>query len=127
MHTPALSASSYGVTTASFVPSQLHFLARELLGRRGHKPSANKSSLPCSSLRRVLSGGEALTNAMAAEIAEALPRCELHNTYGPTETTVGESTEARWAGPGALILLQALLAICCRQQCLGSQCPFWCS
>jgi non-ribosomal peptide synthetase component F len=68
------------------VPSQLHFLAREVLARG----TAAGGPPPCGSMRRVLSGGEALTAAMAAGIAQALPRCELHNTYGPTETTVGE-------------------------------------
>lgn len=64
-------------------------LAREILS--AHSPSAAAASqAPCASLKRVLSGGEALTTTMAREVNTALPRCDLVNTYGPTETTVGE-------------------------------------
>jgi non-ribosomal peptide synthetase component F len=56
-----------------------------------HGPEAAAAGkAPCSTLKRVLSGGEALTTTMAQDITEAMPQCKLFNTYGPTETTVGE-------------------------------------
>lgn len=82
------SACRYQVTTASFVPSQLHVLAREITALHSSADIA-AGTAPCASLKRVLSGGEALTSTAAAEIQAALPRCQLWNTYGPTETTVG--------------------------------------
>jgi non-ribosomal peptide synthetase component F len=82
----------YGVTTASAVPSQVQVLAREILSSHSSADAAADKA-PGASLRRVLSGGEALTTTMAREVAAALPACELHNTYGPTETTVGESMD----------------------------------
>jgi non-ribosomal peptide synthetase component F len=81
----------HGVTTTSFVPSQLHLLAREVLALHSPRQIA-AGSAPCSSLKRILSGGEALTSAAAADITAALPCCQLWNTYGPTETTVGEGS-----------------------------------
>jgi non-ribosomal peptide synthetase component F len=80
----------HSVTTSSAVPSQLQALAREVLSLHGAEAAA-AGRAPCSSLKRVLSGGEALTATMAQEISAAMPRCKLFNTYGPTETTVGES------------------------------------
>lgn len=77
------------MTTASFVPSQLHLLAREVLALYS-TAQIQAGAAPCASLKRVLSGGEALTSAAAADITAALPHCQLWNTYGPTETTVGE-------------------------------------
>lgn len=71
------------------MPSQVHLLAREILSQ--HSPAeAAAGKAACASLKRMLSGGEALTTTMARDINAALPNCELHNTYGPTETTVGE-------------------------------------
>lgn len=77
------------MTTSSAVPSQLQALAREVLALHGPETAA-AGRAPCSSLKRVLSGGEALTTTMAQDISAAMPRCKLYNTYGPTETTVGE-------------------------------------
>lgn len=77
------------MTTSSAVPSQLQALAREVLALHGPEAAA-AGRAPCSSLKRVLSGGEALTTTMAQDISAAMPRCKLFNTYGPTETTVGE-------------------------------------
>lgn len=75
------------------MPSQVQMLAREILS--AHSPAGGAAGkAPCASLKRVLSGGEALTTTMAAEVQLALPNCELHNTYGPTETTVGGCTRA---------------------------------
>lgn len=67
-------------------------LAREILSVHSSADAAAGRPAPCASLRRVLSGGEALTTTMAGEVQSALPNCELHNTYGPTETTVGGCT-----------------------------------
>lgn len=78
------------MTTSSAVPSQLQALAREVLAQSGPQPAAAAGQVPCSSLKRVLSGGEALTSTMAQDISAAMPQCKLYNTYGPTETTVGE-------------------------------------
>ena len=39
-------------------------------------------------LTHVFSGGEALTNADARELVDAVPRAALINLYGPTETTI---------------------------------------
>jgi amino acid adenylation domain-containing protein/non-ribosomal peptide synthase protein (TIGR01720 family) len=66
----------HGVTTLQLVPSQLRLVlaAGGLAGWGG--------------LRRLFSGGEALTEALRATVAESLPGVELVNLYGPTETTV---------------------------------------
>ncbi len=64
------------VTTLEFVPAMLAaFLEEKEVGR-------------CSSLRRVISGGEVLPLDLQERFFAALPRAELHNSYGPTETTV---------------------------------------
>lgn len=88
---PATAAAipRHSVTTSSAVPSQLQALAREVLTLHGPEAVA-AGKAPCSTLQRVLSGGEALTTTMAQDITAAMPQCKLFNTYGPTETTVGE-------------------------------------
>ncbi|MFC7728346.1 amino acid adenylation domain-containing protein [Actinomadura keratinilytica] len=79
----------HGVTTMAMVPSMLAaFLqsaldAGELAAVRG--------------MRRVLSGGEALTGAFAERWRE-LTGVPIHNVYGPTETTV---QVAHWEHDGA--------------------------
>jgi natural product biosynthesis luciferase-like monooxygenase protein len=56
-----------------------------------------RAALP--SLRKVLLGGEALPEALAAELLTVLaPDAELHNMYGPTETTVWSTTARVRAG-----------------------------
>ncbi|WP_051400038.1 non-ribosomal peptide synthetase family protein [Haloechinothrix halophila] len=45
----------------------------------------------CTSLRRVFSGGEALSRRLAARCLDQLPGAELVNLYGPTECTVNTS------------------------------------
>ncbi|MGK6309829.1 amino acid adenylation domain-containing protein, partial [Variovorax sp. DT-64] len=66
----------HGVGTINFVPSMLRaFLEHE---EAGH----------CSSLRRVVVGGEALPAEAQALLAERLPQARLHNLYGPTETAI---------------------------------------
>ncbi|MBX7555308.1 amino acid adenylation domain-containing protein [Streptomyces sp. tea 10] len=42
----------------------------------------------CTSLRRVFSGGEALTHKLARDFFHGLPGACLVNLYGPTETTI---------------------------------------
>ncbi|MBW3656624.1 MAG: amino acid adenylation domain-containing protein, partial [Gemmatimonadetes bacterium] len=66
----------HGVTTLQMVPSQLR-LVLAAGGMGGW-----------SGLRRLFSGGEALTEALRSTVAESLPDVELVNLYGPTETTV---------------------------------------
>lgn len=45
----------------------------------------------CTSLRRLFSGGEALSRTLAKRLLEELPDCELVNLYGPTECTINSS------------------------------------
>jgi hypothetical protein len=97
----------HSVSILSAVPSQVQLLAREVLLLHG-RPAAAPGA-PCTSLRRVLSGGEALTLGMAQEINRALPRCNLYNTYGPTETTVGKHGSCLWP---AVMLCSATLSLC---------------
>ncbi|WP_372495722.1 amino acid adenylation domain-containing protein [Kitasatospora humi] len=42
----------------------------------------------CATLRRVFSGGEALSRALARSLADELPWVSLVNLYGPTECTI---------------------------------------
>ncbi|MFL5383082.1 MAG: non-ribosomal peptide synthase/polyketide synthase, partial [Longimicrobiaceae bacterium] len=65
-----------GVTTLHFVPTMLGFLLEE--------PGIER----CTSIARVVCGGEALPAALARRAAELLPNAELHNVYGPTEAAV---------------------------------------
>ena len=67
--------TSAGVTTAHFVPSMLEAILAEA------------SFASCTSLRRVLCSGEALSRPLVERFHRAL-RCELHNLYGPTEAAV---------------------------------------
>ncbi|GGK73121.1 non-ribosomal peptide synthetase [Mangrovihabitans endophyticus] len=70
-----------GITTAHFVPSMLRaFLA---------EPAA----AGCTSLRRVISSGEALTTDLRDRFRALLP-ATLHNLYGPTEASVDVSHHA---------------------------------
>ena len=64
------------VTTLHFVPSMLAvFLDQEREKR-------------CSSLRRVMCSGEALSAELARRCLAGMPWAELHNLYGPTEATI---------------------------------------
>ncbi|MFF2045152.1 amino acid adenylation domain-containing protein [Kitasatospora sp. NPDC058170] len=66
----------HGVTTLQCVPTLLQaLLDTERLGT-------------CSTLRRVYSGGEALSRRLAAALAAELPQASLVNLYGPTECTI---------------------------------------
>ncbi|HEX6373941.1 MAG TPA: amino acid adenylation domain-containing protein, partial [Longimicrobium sp.] len=49
----------------------------------------------CTSLVRVMNGGEALAPAIARRLGEVLPNAALYQMYGPTETTVA-SSGLRW-------------------------------
>ncbi|WP_428986060.1 amino acid adenylation domain-containing protein [Streptomyces pyxinae] len=87
---PALVAAAvteHRVTTLHFVPSMLAAFAAE--------PAA----AGCTTVRRVIASGEALTPAVAEAALHALPGAELHNLYGPTEATV--DVTAWRAQPGA--------------------------
>ncbi|HEX5716217.1 MAG TPA: amino acid adenylation domain-containing protein [Thermoanaerobaculia bacterium] len=67
--------AEHGITVLNFVPSLLQAFLEE--------PGASS----CGSLRRIVSGGEALLPELARRCLERLP-VRLHNQYGPTETTI---------------------------------------
>jgi amino acid adenylation domain-containing protein len=76
-----------GITTINLVPSLLQAWIEH--------PAAGT----CTTLARVLCGGEALAPALARRFGERLPHAALHNLYGPTETA---DTVATWrCGAGA--------------------------
>ncbi len=65
----------HGITTLQFVPSMLSlFLASDEVAS-------------CRSLRRVITGGEALTPDLVERFFSRSP-AELHNLYGPTEAAI---------------------------------------
>jgi amino acid adenylation domain-containing protein/non-ribosomal peptide synthase protein (TIGR01720 family) len=66
----------YGVTTLHFVPPLLQLFVDEPLTKG------------CTSLRRIFSGGEALSAHLRNRVLEQLPDAQLHNRYGPTETAI---------------------------------------
>ena len=82
----------YQVTAACFVPSLLQAFLEE-------PESAN-----CKSLRRVTTGGEALSIELQERFFERLA-ADLHNGYGPTEATIGatfwtcDRRPGQWAVP----------------------------
>ncbi|WP_343943877.1 amino acid adenylation domain-containing protein [Pseudonocardia zijingensis] len=69
---------AHGVTTAQFVPSMFAVFLEEPAVRR------------CTSLRRVICGGEALPADVVARFRgiTELAGTELHNVYGPTEAAI---------------------------------------
>jgi natural product biosynthesis luciferase-like monooxygenase protein len=78
----------HGVTHLQCTPS----MARMLLA-----DPETRAVLP--SLRKLMLGGEAMPEALAAELLTVLsPGAELHNMYGPTETTVWSTTSRVTAG-----------------------------
>ena len=84
--------ATHGITTMEVVPA----LASEYISAF-HQAGGR---LTC--LRRFLTGGEALTPKLAAELVSTLPGLEnggLYNSYGPTEVTV---TVRRGCGTGCL-------------------------
>ena len=65
------------ITTLHFVPSMLRaFLDDPARAAR------------CSSLKRVLCSGEALTGDIQERFFQIFPHIELHNLYGPTEASI---------------------------------------
>ena len=64
------------VTTLHFVPPLLQVFVQEPL------------AAGCTSLRRLFSGGEALSAALRDRVLQLLPQVQLHNRYGPTETAI---------------------------------------
>ena len=67
---------AFGVTTLHFVPSLLQLFM--------DTPGVAQ----CVHVRRMFSGGEALSAELRNQILRTLPAVELHNRYGPTETTI---------------------------------------
>ncbi|HSU14717.1 non-ribosomal peptide synthase/polyketide synthase [Longimicrobium sp.] len=65
-----------GVTTLHFVPSMLQLWVDDA------------SAASCTTLRRVMSSGEALPADLRDRFFARLPGVELHNLYGPTEAAV---------------------------------------
>ena len=66
----------HAVTTLHFVPPLLQVFVQEPL------------AAGCTSLRRLFSGGEALSAALRDRVLQLLPQVQLHNRYGPTETAI---------------------------------------
>lgn len=64
------------ISVVQMVPSALRALVVE------------SSLARCTTLRYLVSGGEALDGALAAAVRRSLPAIRLGNFYGPTETTV---------------------------------------
>ncbi|MFT0516998.1 non-ribosomal peptide synthetase [Pseudomonas faucium] len=67
---------AHGVTTLHFVPPLLQVFVQEPL------------AAGCTSLRRLFSGGEALSASLRDRVLQVLPQVQLHNRYGPTETAI---------------------------------------
>ncbi|NEB42174.1 non-ribosomal peptide synthetase [Streptomyces sp. SID14515] len=65
-----------GITTAHFVPSMLQAFLTE------------PTTPHCTTLRRIISSGEALPTDTAHRFHTQLPTTQLHNLYGPTEAAV---------------------------------------
>lgn len=80
--------TTHGVTTLQCVPTLLQALID------------TERLASCTSLRRVFSGGEALTVKLARAFAAQLPDTRLVNLYGPTECTINAT--AHTVDPAAL-------------------------
>ncbi|MFI5979816.1 amino acid adenylation domain-containing protein [Streptomyces sp. NPDC051555] len=80
--------TAQGVTTLQCVPTLLQALLD------------TERLASCASLRRVFSGGEALTVKLARAFAAQLPDTRLVNLYGPTECTINAT--AHTVDPAAL-------------------------
>ena len=68
--------TAHGVTTLQCVPTLLQALLD------------TERFQSCSALRRLFSGGEALSRPLARALTDALPWATLVNLYGPTECTI---------------------------------------
>jgi natural product biosynthesis luciferase-like monooxygenase protein len=87
-HGLAAEIRQHGVTHLQCTPS----MARMLLA-----DPESRAALP--GLRKLMLGGEAMPEALAAELLTVLaPDAELYNMYGPTETTVWSTTARVTAG-----------------------------
>ncbi|ARU62661.1 hypothetical protein CBW65_18035 [Tumebacillus avium] len=64
------------VTTVHFIPPILQLFVTE------------PGVLTCTSLRRLMSGGEPLPYELQERVLNLLPNVQLHNRYGPTEVTI---------------------------------------
>ncbi|PQZ88949.1 non-ribosomal peptide synthetase [Pseudomonas trivialis] len=67
---------AHRVTTLHFIPSLLQLFM--------DTPGVAQ----CTAVRRLFSGGEALSAELRDQILRTLPGVVLHNRYGPTETTI---------------------------------------
>ncbi len=68
------------ISIVQFVPSEMRVILGEL------------EATPCTGLRYVLSGGEAMDRALALAFRRALPGVTLGNFYGPSEA----ATDSAW-------------------------------
>ncbi|MER5731849.1 amino acid adenylation domain-containing protein [Streptomyces sp. NPDC002138] len=85
--------TAHGVTTLQCVPTLLQALLD------------TERLASCTSLRRVFSGGEALTVKLARAVTAQLPDTALVNLYGPTECTINAT--AHTVGPAELAAADA--------------------
>lgn len=91
----AAAVAEHRVTALQCVPTLLQALLENDGFRR------------CTTLRRVFSGGEALSNQLASAFCDAFPRASLVNLYGPTECTINATAclvdpDAVRGGPGTV-------------------------
>ncbi|WP_412765391.1 non-ribosomal peptide synthase/polyketide synthase [Pseudomonas sp. NGC7] len=74
---------AHGVTTLHFIPSMLKsFLDAEHVAH-------------CHSLKRLFSGGEAITHDLLNRALECLPHVAIYNRYGPVEATINATHSER--------------------------------
>ncbi len=64
------------ITTLHFVPSMLSVFLDSV------------TTLTCTSLKRVICSGEALSASLQQRFFDRLPAAKLHNLYGPTEASI---------------------------------------
>ncbi|QRX81460.1 non-ribosomal peptide synthetase [Glaciimonas sp. PAMC28666] len=67
------------VTTIHFVPSMLQAFVTHIV---------QEKEIVCSSLRRIVASGEALSGELAARTKASCPQAALVNLYGPTEAAI---------------------------------------
>jgi amino acid adenylation domain-containing protein/thioester reductase-like protein len=71
------SVERYRVTALDVVPSSFPVLLEEV----------DRATHDVTSLRYVILGGEAFTNALLQHASRSLPHCTIFNAYGPTEAS----------------------------------------
>jgi amino acid adenylation domain-containing protein len=69
----------HGVASASMVPASLRALIESPIARE------------CTTVKAIVSGGEALPPDLVTKFYELWPRARMVNVYGPTETTIGST------------------------------------